>query len=255
MEARKRAQRERRALDAREPSKCRARHHCMSNQPEPRFIADLEVRVFGMDAGGRPFSRNVHTLDISDRGARLCGLEAKLLVGDVIGVQFGDRKAQCRVIWVTGPALPIDAGVGIVAGQPCPWERQRAAQRVAAMAPILRSAPVAKDKRKFRRHKISFPIDIRDGQSVGSGQAATTADMSAGGCYVETRTPLPVREKVTVSFWLNSEPVQTTAVVRTSDGGVGMGIEFTGLDEVAQQQLQRQVESLDSSLMRARGAF
>jgi len=83
----------------------------MSDPPEPRFVADLAVRVFGMDAVGRPFSRNAHTLDISDRGARLSGLEAKLLVGDVIGVQLGDSKARCRVIWVTGPALPIDAGV------------------------------------------------------------------------------------------------------------------------------------------------
>ena len=82
----------------------------MSDQPEPRFIADLAVRVFGMDAVGRPFSRSAHTLDISDRGARLSGLEAKPLVGDVIGVQLGDSKARCRVIWVTGPALPIDAG-------------------------------------------------------------------------------------------------------------------------------------------------
>jgi PilZ domain len=226
----------------------------MSDQPEPRFIADLAVRVFGMDAEGRPFSRNAHTLDISDRGARLSGLEAKLLVGDVIGVQLGDRKARCRVIWVTGPALPIDLGVEIVAGQPCPWERQRAAHRITATPPILRSAPVAKDKRKFRRHRISFPIEIRDGKSVGSGNAATTADMSAGGCYVETRTPLPIREKVTISFWLNSERVQTTAVVRTSDGGVGMGIEFTGLDEMAQQQLQSHVESMDSTLMKAQGA-
>lgn len=227
----------------------------MSAQPEPRFLADLVVRVFGMDAEGRPFSQNAHTLDISDRGARLSGLEAKLLVGDIIGVQLGDRKTRCRVIWVTGPAVPIQVGVEIVGGQPCPWDGQRAAHRITATPPILRSAPVAKDKRKFRRHRISFPIEIRDGQSVGSGNSATTADMSAGGCYVETRTPLPVREKVTISFWLNSERVQTTAVVRTSDGGVGMGIEFTGLDEVAQQQLQRQVESMDSTLMKARGAF
>jgi PilZ domain len=227
----------------------------MSAPPEPRFIADLVVRVYGMNAEGRPFSQSAHVLDISDRGARLSGLEAKLLVGDVIGVQLGDRKARCRVIWVTSPAVPIQVGVEIVAGQPCPWERQRAAHRTTATPPILRSAPVAKDKRKFRRHRISFPIEIRDGQSVGSGNAATTADMSAGGCYVETRTPLPVREKVTISFWLNSERVQTTGVVRTSDGGVGMGIEFTGLDEMAQQQLQSHVESMDSTLMKARGAF
>jgi len=226
----------------------------MSDQPEPRFIADLVVRVFGMDAVGRPFSRNAHTRDISDRGARLSGLEAKLLVGDVIGVQLGDRKARCRVIWVTGPALPIDVGVEIVAGQPCPWERQRAAHRTTATSPILRSKPAVKDKRKFRRHRISFPIEIRDGQGVGSGYAATTADMSAGGCYVETRTPLPVTEKVTIAFGLNSGRVQTTGVVRTSDRGVGMGIEFTGLDEVTQEQLQRQIESMDSPLMKAQGA-
>ena len=108
MEAR--AQRESRVLNARESSQCRARHHCMSDQPEPRFLAELVVRVFGMDAEGRPFSRNAHTRDISDRGARLSGLEATLLVGDVIGVQLGDRKARCKVIWVTGPVLPIDAG-------------------------------------------------------------------------------------------------------------------------------------------------
>jgi hypothetical protein len=226
----------------------------MSDQPEPRFAACLEVRAFGMDAEGRPFSRNARALDISDRGARLSRLEAKPLAGDVIGVQLGDRKARCRVIWVTGTPLPVDVGVEIVAGQPCPWDRQLAAHRVTATPPILRSIPVAQDKRKFRRHRISFPIEIRDAQSVGSGNAVTTADISAGGCYVETRTPLPVREKVTVSFWLDSERIQTTAVVRTSDGGVGMGIEFTGLDEVAQQQLQRYVESMDSTLTKARGA-
>ncbi len=255
MEAWKRARSVIPGFQCQEPSKCGARHYCMSDQLEPRFLADLVARVFGMDAEGRPFSRKAHILDISDRGARLSGLDVKLLVGDVIGVQLGDRKARCRVIWFTGPAPPIEVGVEIVAGQPCPWDRERAAHRSTATPPILRSAPVAKDKRKFRRHRISFPIEIRDGRSLGAGNAATTADMSAGGCYVETRTPLPVRERVTISFWLNSERVQTTAVVRTSDGGVGMGIEFTGLDEVAQQQLQRQVESMDSTLMKARGAF
>ena len=253
MEAWKRAQRESRVYARLRNG---ARHHCMSDPPEPRFIADLVVRVFGMDAVGHPFSRNAHTLDISDRGARLSGLEATLLVGDVIGVQLGDRKARCRVIWVTGPALPIDVGVEIVAGQSCPWERQRqrAAHRITATSPILRTKPAVKDKRKFHRHRISFPIEIRHGQSVGSVNAATTADMSAGGCYVETRTPFPVAEKVTIAFRLNSERVQTTGVVRTSDKGVGMGLEFTGLDEVTQDQLQRQVESMDSSLMKARGA-
>jgi hypothetical protein len=53
----------------------------MSDQPEPRFIADLAVRVFGMDAVGRPFSRSAHTLDISDRGARLPDLKQSFSSG------------------------------------------------------------------------------------------------------------------------------------------------------------------------------
>jgi hypothetical protein len=72
----------------------------------------------------------------------------------------------------------------------------------------------------------------------------TTADIAGNGCYVLTLLPLPVKRKLTITFWLNSETVNTAAVVRTSHGGVGMGIEFTGLDEATQKRLQLQVESL-----------
>jgi len=64
------------------------------------------------------------------------------------------------------------------------------------------------------------------------------------GCYVETMIPLPVGTVLTVTFWLGSEQVATPAVVRTCDGGVGMGIEFTGLDLATQQRLQRQAEAM-----------
>ena len=56
--------------------------------------------------------------------------------------------------------------------------------------------------------------------------------------------PFPLKKAVTVAFWLNSQRVQTTAIVRTSDGGVGMGIEFTGLEEATQKQLQQHLENL-----------
>jgi hypothetical protein len=47
-----------------------------------------------------------------------------------------------------------------------------------------------------------------------------------------------------VRFWLNSKRVQTLAIVRTRDGGVGMGIEFIGLDKNTQSRLQEHVEAL-----------
>lgn len=55
-----------------------------------------------------------------------------------------------------------------------------------------------------------------------------TGDISGGGCYVETLLPFPRNARLSVTFWLDSEKITSPAVVRTCDGGVGMGIEFTG---------------------------
>jgi hypothetical protein len=234
----------------------------MPETSEPRFHSDLLLRVFGMDAGGHPFSQDAHACDISDRGAKLSGLEKPLNPGDVIGVQFGDRKARCKVMWAAdaGPVQKIEVGVKVMEGQPCPWQKERKNQRAESAAPIARSAPPTKDKRKFPRHRVLFPIEVSDAQSVGIGihMQTNTADICGNGCYVETMIPLPVKKTLNISFWLNSERIQTTAVVRTSDGGVGMGIEFTGLDEGTQQQLQEQIETLAleaAPLRRAKAAF
>ncbi len=216
--------------------------------PEPsefRFKVDLLLRVFGMDADSHPFSQKAHAPNISEQGAQLSGLEQQLRPGDIIGVQFGGTRARCKVIWAgdARPARETEAGVKIVEGQPCPWREEIARQRSTA-APISRTAPAVKNKRKFRRLRIPFPIEIRDGQSVGTHLQTSTQDIAGCGCYVETLQPLPVRKLVDITFWLNSLRIQTHAIVRTCDGGVGMGIEFIGLDEATQNQLQEQLETL-----------
>ncbi len=235
--------------------KSSAHHNGMPDQEEARFPVDLAVRVFGMDAKGHPFSQIARARNISDHGARLSGLETRLNLGEIIGVQLGDNKAHCKVIWVgdAGPPHKIEVGCQILEGQPCPWEKQRTAQRGAGVAPTVRTAPAAKEKRKFSRHRIPFPLEIKDAQSVGSHILVRTADIAGSGCYVETLVPLPVKKTLTITFWLNSERVQTSGVVRTSDGGVGMGIEFTGLDEATQQRLQQQLENLASPFKKAQG--
>jgi len=52
---------------------------------------------------------------------------------------------------------------------------------------------------------------------------------------------------------MDSEKIQTSGVVRASDGGVGMGIEFTELHNQVQDRLQKHLDKLDESL-RAKGA-
>jgi hypothetical protein len=44
---------------------------------------------------------------------------------------------------------------------------------------------------------------------------------------------------------MESDKIIVPAIVRACDGGVGMGIEFAGLDEEGQNRLQRLLETLD----------
>jgi hypothetical protein len=47
-----------------------------------------------------------------------------------------------------------------------------------------------------------------------------------------------------VDFWVDSEKMSTTGIVRTKDPGVGMGIEFTGLPPVSQKRFQTFLDGL-----------
>jgi len=165
--------------------------------------------------------------------------------GDIIGVQVGEKKARCKVIWVVDPgqAQKISVGVNLIEGQPCPWEKEMEQTEQEAQSAV-RIAPSDEDKRKFPRHRVPFPIEIRDEDGVGSHMNTKSADISARGCYVETMLPLPVGKVLSITFWLDSERVRTAAVVRSCDGGVGMGIEFTGLDDKTRERLQQQIETM-----------
>src|SRR6202158_4984503 len=217
----------------------------MSDKLEPRLDVELPVRVFGMGADGRPFLQNAQARNISQHGAKLSGLEAQLKPGDVIGVQVGDKKARCKVIWVVdaGQTQKISVGVNLIEGQPCPWEKEMQ-QAPQATASALRVAPSDEDKRKFPRRRVPFPIEIRDQGGVGSHMNTKAADISARGCYVETMLPLPVGKLLNIAFWLDAEKISTPAVIRSCDGGVGMGIEFTGLDEKTSERLQQQIDTM-----------
>jgi hypothetical protein len=217
----------------------------MPDQRQPRFNVDLSIRVFGIDAAGRPFSQIAHARNISGRGARLSGVEKRLGVGDIVGMQFGEKKARCQVIWV-GDARPeqeLDVGVKIVEGQLCPWQKEVEAQTAAGPAAGPREEPASKEKRKFPRQRIPFPMELRNEDSAGTHMSTSAADIAGNGCYIETRMPLPVNKTLSITFWMNSEAIHTPAIVRTCHGGVGMGIEFTGLDEATQKRLQQYVET------------
>lgn len=216
----------------------------MDKRPEPRVEAQITVRVWGMDSEGHPFFQNAKASNINSEGALLAGINHPLKAGDVIGVQYGERKARFKVIWVMdkGKARKIDAGVQVIHGQRTPWLE---------LADQGEKEPSGKNRRRFTRHKIHFPITVGFEDSRRTHLHTKATDIGGRGCYVETLLPLPLATKVTLTFWMDSERIQTSGLVRASDPGVGMGIEFTELDHQIQETLQRHLDKLNEGLTAA----
>jgi hypothetical protein len=197
-----------------------------------------------MGANNQPFHQNATAQNASVTGACISGLEHELKVGDVIGVQFGTRKARCKVVWVmeAGGVKKLQVGVQLVVDQECPWLSELPVEMRSNM-------PVASadNRRRFQRHKISFPLEFRD-ERVNTPMRVNATDISGSGCYVETAMPLALTTVLKVDFWIDQEHITATATVRTRDPGVGMGIEFTGLPDDTKKRFQAYLDKLDPGL-------
>jgi len=203
---------------------------------------DLQVRVWGMSQDGRAFFQQARAVSISPSGAILNRIECPLTPGEVIGVQFGSKKARCRIVSVQSDNLieKTRAEVQLLDGQECPWQEELSAEQVAA------DPNPGKSRRRFSRHKIFFNMEMCD-ERVHTPIRVRATDISANGCYVETMLPLATGTILKVEFWVDTEKMSTTGIVRTKDPGVGMGIEFTGLPPAAQKRFQAFLDGLGSS--------
>jgi len=208
----------------------------------PRATLDLKVRVWGMGGNNQPFFQNAFAQNISATGACIYGIDAELKVGDVIGVQYEGKKARCKVVWVVdaGALKKTQVGVQLVLDQDCPWT----AALPTDMKAEERTAPRHDNRRKFLRHKISFPLELRD-ERVNTPLRVNATDISGNGCYVETVMPLTIATNLRVDLWIGDEHLSPSAIVRTRDPGVGMGIEFTGLPEETKKRFQAHLDKLD----------
>jgi hypothetical protein len=204
---------------------------------EERVPVELDIAVWGMGADGHAFTQHARTHNISTSGALLCELDHELRIGDTIGLQVGQKKTRCKVIWAknTRSTRKIQAGVQLLNKPDCPW---------VAYLPQTQeqeSATVAA-RRKWGRHKIAFPITLHDERAP---VRVTATDVSGGGCYVEMLSPFPVGTGLSAEFWIGSERMRTRALVRTCDPRVGMGIAFIGLKGEDQQRIQNHLQAID----------
>ncbi len=203
--------------------------------------SDVQVRVYGMAADGHAFFQIARAGNFTADSAVLSGMDHELQVGDTIGVQYAERKVRCKILWVlnAGALQKVQAGVQLLSDQECPW---KTAIPVSTATPNKADNP--QNRRRYYRHKISFPLELRD-ERVNTPMRVNSTDVSGNGCYIETILPLPRGTTLKVDLWLDDEKVTTTAVVRTSDPGVGMGIEYISLPEETRHRIQDHLDKLD----------
>lgn len=213
-------------------------------QTQPQTAAGTLVRAWGMDANGHAFFQNVYAQQLTASGAVLVALECQLNPEDVIGVQLGEKKARFRIVSVKPAAVPqrINAEVEVLQNQECPWKGATPETPAGAAA-----QPSGREKRKYLRHKIQFPLELEGDRGSSAHMQTSATDISGRGCYVEMLVPFPLGSRVHIVFWLEDQKVSTFGVVRASDPGVGMGIEFVGLEDVTQVRFQQLLDKMDSN--------
>jgi len=213
----------------------------MTQRPEPRLDTDLPIRVWGMDSNGKPFIQHVRAKNISNQGALVSGVECELKPGDIIGVQVEQKKARCRIVWVVdaGGICKNQVGLQLLEGQECPWK-----EALSGPAAALTPSAHPSNRRRRARHKISFNLELRD-ERTNVPMRVNATDISGNGCYIEMIMPMAVGTALKVDFWIEQEHVNSSAIVRTCDPGVGMGIEFLTLTPDLQERFQSLLEKLD----------
>jgi len=110
------------------------------------------------------------------------------------------------------------------------------------------------NKRRASRLQHELPVAYR---SVGSFLTDWATDISQGGMFINTRTPLPVGTEVKILIQLPTveSPVglsgrvtRVAQVDNPSSGVPGMGIQFTDIDPSKRQQLEDLVKRLQRDL-------
>ena len=84
-----------------------------------------------------------------------------------------------------------------------------------------------KERRRFPRYPCDTGVRIHPEKGT-AGYWGTLSDISAGGCYVYTFSPLSVGELITVVIKANDVEINMAGKIVSSHPGVGMGIAFQG---------------------------
>jgi len=226
---------------------------------ELRIPMQLEVRVWGMDSTGKPFSQTARTVDISGRGARLAGITGPKQRGDVIGVQHGNLKARFQVMWVgaNGTADQGQIGIACLDAGRCIWAEAlkgapdqfgRGPEILSPGATVAGPVPAAggaiqAERRRYPRYACTGAVKLGN-EGTDLTTWARLTDIGLGGCYAELMSTLPLQTAVELAIQVDDLEIHGRGVVRTTHPSVGNGIAFTQMKADDWQRLNQLIARL-----------
>lgn len=84
-----------------------------------------------------------------------------------------------------------------------------------------------KERRRFPRYPCDTGVRIQLEKTTG-GFWGTLSDISFGGCYIYTFSPLPLGQAVTLVIKADGKEINVGGTTVSSHPGVGMGVAFGG---------------------------
>src|SRR3954463_7232632 len=85
----------------------------MGLRKKPRVKMVVPIRIWGTDSSAQPFNVLAYTLNVSTSGARIGGVKAQLGVGDAVTIQYKQKRALFKVVWVGMPGNPTQDQTGV----------------------------------------------------------------------------------------------------------------------------------------------
>jgi PilZ domain-containing protein len=210
----------------------------MGRRREPRKEIQAQVRIFGTDSDGRVFSEKAVTVNISQHGAELSGVQARLNLEETIGLSYGNNRVHFRVKWLGKPGTPKAGHVGLLSISP---EKPLWDFPLPSPAPDYHQPKVV-EQRKHPRLKCHNSVELhtQDGALIW----ATITDLSLGGCYVEMAIPLPTGTKLKVGIWIGETKAWADCEVAYSTPGFGTGLIFKRISKPDLELIQRFLDTL-----------
>lgn len=226
----------------------------MDARGELRLFRSDPVRIFGVDSTGKPITLSTYTVDVSHHGARVLGPWQK--PGDTIGVRRGKERARFKIVWVGQPETLHSGHMGLrcveegkfiwdiapPGARPVAEAATNARSHAAALA--LAPTPLPQNnRRKHERYLAEGGVRVT-AAGEASSQWTVLHDISAGGCYVETTSPLPPETRVQVAVHIADVMIEARGHVTVNHRLVGMGIQFDGFSALNRDRLLHVVQEL-----------